>query len=93
VSYFGFDAFKAEVNRCERPEQILEALRRRGVTHVMLNRAELYRRGTPIPFDAKPAQVFADFVDRHMKLLFKKIVASPPAPENDRQWVEVYALL
>jgi hypothetical protein len=93
TSMFSSDPFIAQVNKSENPQQIRDYLKSMGVTHIFVNRAELFRREVLHPFSPSGVLVFNSFSNKYLRRVFQKIVTSPPSPMDDRQWVEVYEVL
>lgn len=90
TSFFGRDPFVTAVNEARTPAEVSQFLKRKGITHFAVSRAELYRRGSTSPFESGASEIFSRFVQMHLRLIFKHIVTSPP---DDRQWIEVYEVV
>lgn len=93
TSYFAENPLIRLANDASSPEEIRNSLRADGFTHLFVNRAEFFRREAPSPFSPRGSEIFDGFVKRHLKMIFRKTVTSPPAPLKDRQWVEIYEIL
>lgn len=90
TSFFGRDPLVTAVNNAKAADEIRDFLRRDGITHFVVSRAELLRRGTSSPFKNGAGKLFSNFAEKHLRLISKHVVSSPP---DDRQWVEVYEVL
>ena len=93
TSFFAPNPFVAFVNQSTKPGQLRDYLTKEGITHVFLNRAEMFRGGGKSPFSKEGALIFDAFAGRYLRKLFQKVTTSPPGPLKDRQWVEVYELV
>jgi hypothetical protein len=62
-------------------------VQRLGVGYIVVNRAEILRRGA-LPFSEKSGATFYAFVSRYLDLVFEHKVPDI----HDPQWVQVYSV-
>lgn len=93
ASLFAQNPFVNWINSADSVENLLKTLKENRITHIFVNRAEIFRRdGGKTPFSEQGTKLFTAFSSAHLKKVFQHVVTSPPASMEDRQWVEVYEI-
>ena len=75
--------------RVAQEEQLRELLMAAGITHIFVNRGELFRRGQISPFSERGEILFSLFLNKYLQKLYENKI---PAGEY-KQWVQVYEIL
>jgi hypothetical protein len=90
VTPFAVNPLVRMVEESSSPEELERKLKSENITHLLINRAEIMRRGSAATaFTKRGEELFAAFSARYLKLLFERKLG---IDAHDVQWVQVYEL-
>ena len=94
TSPFAVNPFVRMVETSSSPEELLRKFKEENITHMLVNHANIYIRGrTGTLLTKRGKELFSDFRQRHLKLIFERRVGMDPLDPLNAQWVQVLELI